>query len=524
MPDSDGALAVLKQKALLLLRREQDLHLMRMARDRTRAWLGAFDDLPTDVGGASNDGDLYVRWANSMVGRLHFQVAAVYLIDREARRLSLVTGVGNVAAAATVGLDDATAAALAVGGDGTCNVGECGDGSALSQLLDLPQLAWYADGGTIGAPLLLVAGFLPSVAGMRPVLTEDDRTYFRMLGRHLVVLIRNHNLIVDLQLERNELSERGRALTQANDELRKATQRARELAEAAESGARAKAAFLAGMSHELRTPMNGVIGMTELLQDTELSSRQTECVDVIGSSARTLLALINDVLDFEKIESGNVELEAVSFDLRELVEECAAVSAVPAQRKGLELLADLPAELPERVIGDPTRLRQILLNLTSNAVKFTAGGEVVVELEVTPSRPGHLRCDVRVSDTGIGIRAEDQARLFKPFSQVDASTTRRFGGTGLGLAITKDLIAMMAGGISVESTVGAGSTFRFHVELGAVDATVPAAPVARAAGRVLLVEDNARLRRCLTRQLNGTGARTIAVASIGQLENMLAHD
>src|SRR5581483_961198 len=215
--------------------------------------------------------------------------------------------------------------------------------------------------------------------------------------------------------------------------------------------AEAKNTFLATVSHEIRSPMNGVIGWTGLLLDTDLTAEQREYAEGVRRSGDALLAIINDVLDFSKIEAGKVELETIRFAPREVVEEAIEVVAALAQQKGLELLFALDAPVPDHVRGDPRRLRQILVNLCGNAVKFTAHGEVVVRVKAGTRTARNVTLCFEIADTGIGISADERARLFRPFSQADGSTTRKYGGTGLGLAISKELVALMGGEIGVRS-------------------------------------------------------------------------
>ncbi|MCS6275665.1 MAG: response regulator, partial [Opitutus sp.] len=291
--------------------------------------------------------------------------------------------------------------------------------------------------------------------------------------------------------------------------------------EAAEAATRAKADFLANMSHEIRTPMNAVIGMTDLLQHTELTETQTDFVGTIRSSGESLLTLINDILDFSKIESGHLELEKVPVNLRDCLESALDLGAIQANAKGLELYADISAELPGRILGDSTRLRQVVVNLVSNAIKFTRCGEVVVSLARLPATASTLtqppqpeRLHVCVRDTGIGIPTDRLHRLFKAFSQVDASTTRNYGGTGLGLAICRRLVELMGGRIWVESQPGRGSQFQFELPLELPpDEPVAATPPAQIAGkRLLLVDGNPEKLQVLTRQARSWGLVTTPTA------------
>jgi two-component system sensor histidine kinase/response regulator len=322
-------------------------------------------------------------------------------------------------------------------------------------------------------------------------------------------------------------------LTAANQSLAAATEKTRAASELVLAASRAKGEFLANMSHEIRTPMNGVIGMIDLLGHTELTAEQRELTDTIKTSADSLLAIINDILDFSKIEAGKMTIETVAFDLREIAQGAVKLLSPRTQAKGIGLRCSIHPDVPAEVAGDPSRLRQILLNLIGNAAKFTEQGEVLLEVAPRGTVEGELTLNFSVRDTGIGMSEEAQKGLFQSFAQAELSTTRRFGGTGLGLAISRKLVELMGGSIGVTSAMGKGSTFWFNLPFGQQRASGPApnAPVAKPELRnggppaaplpapngmsILLAEDNKINQLVAAKQLKRLGYENIKVAGNG---------
>jgi two-component system, sensor histidine kinase and response regulator len=361
--------------------------------------------------------------------------------------------------------------------------------------------------------------FLKLVAGETDHLSSEKRYVLRD-GQQVIASL-------DLSVLRDQAGKRQFILGMATDITRRKLaeaelQRAKDAAEAA---SQAKSSFLATMSHEIRTPMNGILGMTELVLDSDLTAEQRENLNLVRLSAESLLSIINDILDFSKIEAGKLSIESIPFDLRESLGDTMKVLSVRAHQKNLELAYEVQPDVPEALLGDPGRLRQILINLLGNAIKFTERGEVFLSVELRSEGPSGVVLHFAVKDTGIGVPVEKQGAIFEPFSQADGSMTRKYGGTGLGLTICTRLVEMMHGRIWLESQFGSGSTFHFTVQLQVGQGSSQQAAISPDGLRdleVLVVDDNATNRRVLVGMLTRWGMKPVtadgAAAALRLLE------
>ncbi len=403
------------------------------------------------------------------------------------------------------------------------------------------RVEWINDGFTrmFGFTLEEIRGRKPAEFMVGPdsdvsamdAMNEAARNRRRFLGEVLNYTKDGRKLWIELEIQpvvsADGVLEGFMGLQQDITVRKRQSEQMRDAMEAAERANQAKSQFLAMMSHEIRTPMNGVIGMTSLLLDTPLNQEQRESAEIIRQSGESLLTIINDILDFSKIESGRMDLEQTEFAIGDCVEGALDLLATPAGKKKIELLCEIADDVPTLVVGDAVRLRQVLVNLIGNAVKFTQKGEVAVTVKVATRQDSTVVLLFQVRDTGIGISAEGMERLFKPFSQVDASMTRKFGGTGLGLVISRRLVELMGGGITAESELGRGSVFSFTLRLPVVadGAAIPPGAPGKLTGRsVLIVEDNETSRRIISNRVTSWGMKPVQVATAAAALDLLRGD